>query len=65
LGFVTLLAAFCLLAPTVRAQAVEREPVDGERIGSLSVRVRDIFDTSKPGENKAMYRLANRRRGYR
>jgi outer membrane protein assembly factor BamA len=35
-------------------------PVGGERIGTIHVRVRDIFDTSKPGENKALYRLANR-----
>ncbi len=58
--FVTLLAAFCVLASSVRAQSVESQSVDGESIGSISVRVRDIFDTSKPGENKAVYRLANR-----
>jgi outer membrane protein assembly factor BamA len=34
--------------------------VDGDRIGSITFRVSDIFDTSKPGENKAVYRLANR-----
>jgi outer membrane protein assembly factor BamA len=33
---------------------------DEERIGTVTVRVRDIFDTSKPGENKALFRLANR-----
>lgn len=33
---------------------------EGERIGTITIRVRDIFDTSKPGENKSLYRLANR-----
>jgi outer membrane protein assembly factor BamA len=35
-------------------------PVAGERIGAITLRLRDIFDTSQPGENKAVYRLANR-----
>lgn len=35
-------------------------PQAGDRIGSIVVRVRDIFDTTKPGENKSLYRLANR-----
>jgi hypothetical protein len=30
------------------------------RIGQIEVRVEDIFDTSKPGEDAAPYRLANR-----
>jgi outer membrane protein assembly factor BamA len=38
----------------------EPGPVAGERIGTITLRVRDIFDTSQPGENKALYRLANR-----
>jgi outer membrane protein assembly factor BamA len=42
------------------ALADEAAPVEGERIGAIYVRVRDIFDTTKPGENKALYRLANR-----
>lgn len=35
-------------------------PAAGDRIGTIYFRVSDIFDTSKPGENKAVYRLANR-----
>jgi outer membrane protein assembly factor BamA len=35
-------------------------PVAGERIGTITLRVGDIFDTTKPGENKSVYRLANR-----
>jgi outer membrane protein assembly factor BamA len=38
----------------------EPAEVEGERIGSITVRVRDIFDVTRPGENKAVYRLANR-----
>jgi len=34
--------------------------VDGDRIGTITFRIGDIFDTTKPGENKALYRLANR-----
>jgi outer membrane protein assembly factor BamA len=49
-----------LLAATGAAWADDAAPVEGERIGTITVRVRDIFDTSKPGENKALYRLANR-----
>src|SRR4051812_28089337 len=36
------------------------EPVAGERVGTITLRVRDIFDTTQPGENKALYRLVNR-----
>jgi hypothetical protein len=35
-------------------------PMAGDRIGTIYFRISDIFDTSKPGENKAVYRLANR-----
>ena len=35
-------------------------PVAGDHIGTITFRISDIFDTSKPGENKALYRLANR-----
>src|SRR4051812_20673810 len=42
------------------APAQEPAPVAGERIGTITLRVREIFDTSQPGENKALYRLANR-----
>lgn len=48
--FACLIAACC--ATGARA--------DAERIGTISIRVSDIFDTSKPGENKSLYRLANR-----
>jgi outer membrane protein assembly factor BamA len=40
--------------------AIADVPATGETIGSITVHVRDIFDTSLPGENKALYRLANR-----
>ncbi|HTU64606.1 MAG TPA: hypothetical protein VMF52_01540 [Steroidobacteraceae bacterium] len=50
----------CLALTTGAASADDLVPVEGERIGTISVRVRDIFDTTKPGENKAVYRLANR-----
>jgi outer membrane protein assembly factor BamA len=43
-------------APRARAEAA----TGSETIGATTVHVRDIFDTSKPGENKAIYRLANR-----
>jgi len=29
------------------------------RIGEINLDTRDVFDTSKPGENKSLYRLAN------
>jgi outer membrane protein assembly factor BamA len=48
------------LATTALAVADDAGAPEGERIGTIFVRVRDIFDTSKPGENKALYRLANR-----
>ncbi|HKW84399.1 MAG TPA: BamA/TamA family outer membrane protein, partial [Burkholderiaceae bacterium] len=32
----------------------------GDHIGTIYFKVGDIFDTTKPGENKALYRLANR-----
>ena len=52
---IVLLTAFAwLLLATGVAHA------EGERIGTITIHVRDIFDTSKPGENKALYRLANR-----
>ena len=35
-------------------------PEPGDRIGTIYFKISDIFDTSKPGENKALYRLANR-----
>jgi len=35
-------------------------PVEGDRIGHIYFKISDIFDTTKPGENKALYRLANR-----
>lgn len=35
-------------------------PQAGDRIGTISFRIGDVFDTSKRGENKALYRLANR-----
>ncbi len=55
----TLLFATLLSASSL-STADDAAPVEGERIGTIFVRVRDIFDTTKPGENKALYRLANR-----
>jgi hypothetical protein len=34
--------------------------VEGDRIGTIIFNISDIFDPSKPGEDKAVYRLANR-----
>jgi outer membrane protein assembly factor BamA len=51
------------------AQAVEGDPSIPDaatlasanaRIGTIYISVGDIFDTTKPGENKALYRAANR-----
>src|SRR3954463_8422258 len=57
-------STFALLASLLLASAAvsadDTAPVEGERIGAILVRVGDIFDTNKPGENKALYRLANR-----
>src|SRR5262245_14706648 len=60
--FVTaMLAAFSAFGEdAVPVPGPAPQPVDGERIGTIYVSVRDIFDTTKPGENKALYRLANR-----
>lgn len=33
---------------------------EGARIGSVTIRIRPIFDPEKPGERKAFYRLADR-----
>jgi outer membrane protein assembly factor BamA len=54
----SLFVTFLLAAPAVGA--ADAAPIEGARIGTISVTVHDIFDTSKPGENKALYRLANR-----
>lgn len=48
------------LAASSIVLADDAAPIEGERIGTIFVRVRDIFDTTKPGEDKALYRLANR-----
>jgi outer membrane protein assembly factor BamA len=50
------LLLLCVLACGLTGMA----HAEGERIGTITVRVRDIFDTTKPAENKALYRLANR-----
>ena len=46
------------VAPTLPSPAdLERSHV---RIGTIFIEVGDIFDTTKPGENKRLYRFANR-----
>jgi outer membrane protein assembly factor BamA len=57
LAIVTRVACADIAAPEPAAAPVA---VEGDRIGTISFRVGDIFDTSKPAENKALYRLANR-----
>jgi hypothetical protein len=46
------------IAPTVPWAAT----LEGShaRIGAIFIEVGDIFDTTKPGENKRLYRFANR-----
>jgi outer membrane protein assembly factor BamA len=46
------------IAPTLPS-ATELEGAQA-RIGAIFVNVGDIFDTTKPGENKRLYRFANR-----
>jgi len=58
------LALFCApavaveIAPTVPSAAELEE--SHARIGAILINVGDIFDTTKPGENKRLYRFANR-----
>jgi len=56
--FLSLVASLVLAAGISSAE--DGPAVEGERIGSITIRVRDIFDTTKPGENKSIFRLANR-----
>jgi outer membrane protein assembly factor BamA len=56
----TLLLASVAAFSDVAAPDPLPTPLAGERIGSITLRLREIFDTSQPGENKALYRLANR-----
>lgn len=51
------LASADIAAPDLGAAPM---PLEGDHIGTIYFRVGDIFDTTKPGENKALYRLANR-----
>lgn len=61
--------AVVLLTPPTMADVEGRPPVplvneaaletQGLRIGTVTVRVRDIFDTSDPREDAALFRLAN------
>jgi len=64
LAHALLLATLLLASDAAFSEVTTPEPlpapVAGERIGSITLRVREIFDTSQPGENKALYRLANR-----
>ena len=46
------------IAPTVPSAATLEE--SQARIGAIFIAVGDIFDTTKPGENKRLYRFANR-----
>jgi hypothetical protein len=58
------IAVFALVsrvgAADLPAPGSEPVPVAGDHIGTITFKISDIFDTSKPGENKALYRLANR-----
>ena len=49
------LASADIAAPDLGAAPM---PLEGDHIGTIYFRVGDIFDTTKPGENKALYRLA-------
>lgn len=61
-----LLATLMLIAPLSRTAAPDALPDDttleasGARIGEIIIRAGDIFDLSQPGENRALFRLANR-----
>src|SRR5689334_23634352 len=61
---VALLAALVIASDAACADIATPEavpaPVEGDHIGAITFRIGDIFDTTKPGENKALYRLANR-----
>ena len=58
--FRAFIAAVACFSGAALADDDEPAEVEGERIGTITVRVRDIFDVTRPGENKALYRLANR-----
>jgi hypothetical protein len=66
-------AAAAAAAPRIRPEAPGAAPVaspaplgperleaDGTRIGVIEIDAQDIFDESKPGEDNALFRLANR-----
>jgi len=59
-SFRAFIAAVACFSGAALADDDEPAEVEGERIGTITVRVRDIFDVTRPGENKAVYRLANR-----
>lgn len=60
------LIAVMVLSMALPAAAAEALPDDatlessGARIGEIIFRIGDIFDTEQPGENRALFRLANR-----
>jgi hypothetical protein len=65
LSILTRLLAGCLLAAgAAHAAAALPSPAEleaaGARIGAITIRALDIFDTSDPAEDKAVYRAANR-----
>ncbi len=60
------LALLLLIAPLSQGAAPDALPDDatleasGARIGEIIIHAGDIFDLSQPGENRALFRLANR-----
>ena len=60
--------SLCLIAAAGAARGQEAPAIPtfdelearGARIGSITLQVDDVFDTSTPKENKSIFRLANR-----
>ena len=62
---IALVAQLCLACSAVTCAAAAAPDVaaleaSGARIGTITIRTRDIFDLDDPAENRALFRLANR-----
>jgi outer membrane protein assembly factor BamA len=59
---VALLALLCAPAALASPGAFDVKVLeaDGARIGTITIKSRDIFDLDNPAENRALFRLANR-----